>query len=532
MATRGSQLTQPEEGWTRIDDSSDIFTYTGSWGTQSSSGYYNGFSKQIFNAASSGKISFSFSGTAIRILGTTLSNGNQDTDIRVAIDGVTYKFSNQSPGGTMYQVILYEKLDLTPGEHTVTITQGSRFKLLAFDGIDIVTDEYYPKVKIKLLEPDPGWNRYNDSDGLIEYSGNEWIVDSVPTSSYYNKDIHHLYQNKEINEVRFNFYGTGLRIIGVIVNNGNEDENLKVFIDGEQFTFNNKNTLTSQGSTEGQMVLFDKTELEEKEHEIVIRKEINDKAFWLDAIDLIGTMVSRKRYLFFFNGEYHYFSTEGNSWISAGNEMTYEKFQDFGNTSLNFLPDVIGEITDTNFSICLLGDLGVPVVNMEMKGVPESSLVVDKEPILFGENSSINSLTVNSDSLRVLVSPGSGGKWYDFRDRKFIEKDLNGLDLSVDGFQDAQMYQSEWKRIMGENNSLMLAYILSYDEGESSMSIDIEYLPFGGWKSLPAGREVRTVFDMNGNLSVEVYESGDYKVNYPKTKPKAEEEEFWDQFDL
>jgi hypothetical protein len=381
-----------------------------------------------------------------------------------------------------------------------------------------------------LLQPEEGWNRYNDADKLIEYSGSEWIVETaLEASSYWNKDVHRLYQNKEVSEARFNFTGTAMRVIGTMVANGNQDDTLKLFIDGEQFTFSNYDSY--QGRTRI-AVLFEINELEDREHEIVIRKEINDKAFWLDAIDLIGTMVSRKRYLFFFNGEYHYFSTEGNSWISTGTEMTYEKFQDSGNTNLNFLPDVIGEITDTNFSIFLLGDLDFPVINMEMKGIPESSLVVDREPILFGENSSINSLTVNSDSLKVLVSPGSGGKWYDFRDGKFIEKDLNGLNLSVDGFQVAQMSQSEWKRIMGENNSIMLAYIFSYDEGESSISIDIDYLPFGGWKSLPAGRDVRTVFDMNGNLSVEVYENGDYKVNYPKTKPKAEEEEFWDQFDL
>ncbi|WP_343253364.1 glycoside hydrolase family 2 TIM barrel-domain containing protein [Ligaoa zhengdingensis] len=83
-----------------------------------------------------GKVSFTFTGTGIRWMGHRESNHGQS---KVSVDGVELATVDQSTSGEVsYNTqILFEKLDLNPGEHTITIENvGSAY--LSVDAFVVV----------------------------------------------------------------------------------------------------------------------------------------------------------------------------------------------------------------------------------------------------------------------------------------------------------------------------------------------------------------------------------------------------------
>ncbi len=71
-----------------------------------------------------------------------------------------------SPSGN--QVIRYEKIGLDRGKHTVKVIG----KAMSLDSIDIDADGYLlARLGDKLVEPEPGWVRFDDTHKNIEYNG-------------------------------------------------------------------------------------------------------------------------------------------------------------------------------------------------------------------------------------------------------------------------------------------------------------------------------------------------------------------------
>ena len=84
MAIVGQQLTAPEEGWSRYDDTDGRFQYLGLWTTTTTTSQYKSTGHNA-SSASSCTVEFSFYGTKLRIIGahdTMRSNA-----ISVSIDG-------------------------------------------------------------------------------------------------------------------------------------------------------------------------------------------------------------------------------------------------------------------------------------------------------------------------------------------------------------------------------------------------------------------------------------------------------------
>lgn len=135
MANVGDQLTQPEAGWRRYDDSDSLFKYVGEWGYRSNGAYYGGSQRTLANNLF-GKIYFKFSGTRLRII--TSLYPTYSGRINITIDGTTESFSLQT--NTLSQAIVFEKLNLSNGEHTAIIEKienGSYNPDFVWDAIDI-----------------------------------------------------------------------------------------------------------------------------------------------------------------------------------------------------------------------------------------------------------------------------------------------------------------------------------------------------------------------------------------------------------
>ncbi|WP_054767853.1 discoidin domain-containing protein [Lysinibacillus parviboronicapiens] len=123
-----SILTQPEEKWTRYDYKNSIFTYRGT-----TSDYGN----CIGLLSASATITFSFVGSAIRIIAGTRDNFRA-TNVKIKIDGGMEESITTLRGtGDIGYVLVYEK-QMDYGNHNATITvyDGASSRAFVFYGID------------------------------------------------------------------------------------------------------------------------------------------------------------------------------------------------------------------------------------------------------------------------------------------------------------------------------------------------------------------------------------------------------------
>jgi hypothetical protein len=136
MATVGQQLTAPEPGWKRYDDTDSAFVYGGPtgavWTRQTLAGLYN--STQTYAGTSGGTIRFDFIGTKLRIIQARYSD--EDPNMQVDIDGTIYNYSAQGTPNQL-QTLTFEKTGLSNSRHTVTISKSVNAVYFRFDALDI-----------------------------------------------------------------------------------------------------------------------------------------------------------------------------------------------------------------------------------------------------------------------------------------------------------------------------------------------------------------------------------------------------------
>ncbi|MBP2632045.1 MAG: hypothetical protein H6Q70_2673 [Firmicutes bacterium] len=146
MATVGQQLTVPEAGWKRYDDTDANIKYIGDkWEFLTGGGTY--LQTHHRTAKANDKVTFNFTGPKIRIIGAY--NTQDSASIEITIDEVSYTYSDYSTSWTE-QVLVFEKTDLGVGEHCVTITNLQDSKYFTLDAFDIdETGELKPYVEPK-----------------------------------------------------------------------------------------------------------------------------------------------------------------------------------------------------------------------------------------------------------------------------------------------------------------------------------------------------------------------------------------------
>ncbi|MEB9408543.1 hypothetical protein P4J00_13220 [Bacillus cereus] len=266
----GTVLTEPEKGWKRIDDTDPLIRYIGNWKlTTGNDKHYNKTTHYNLDKKLDTSFEFEFVGTKLRLL--AYGDSGYDATSKILIDGKEETMVYNSPSGN--QVIRYEKIGLDRGKHTVKVIG----KAMSLDSIDIDADGYLlARLGDQLVEPEPGWVRFDDTHKNIEYNG-FWKTTEADVSCYNN--THHWKSKEDNNDstisARFLFKGTKFRLISMTSPSYPEDIELK--IDGQ------KEILKLSGEVmQYQTLAYEKKNLEDMIHVI----ELSGKYISIDAIDL------------------------------------------------------------------------------------------------------------------------------------------------------------------------------------------------------------------------------------------------------
>ncbi|MBG9943314.1 hypothetical protein ABE237_06155 [Brevibacillus formosus] len=265
MATVGDQLTAPEVGWKRYDNTYPSIAYNGTWAKRT--GYAGSYElTDTYTSTSGDTATFDFVGTKIRIISFFWNNFTADA--KITIDGVAHTFSERSASNTP-QVIVFEKMGLSKGKHRVELKLNSGTDYLGIDAIDIDdTGSIEFPIGVQLTAPAQGWKRYDDTHPAIKFTGTGW---TAAATNKYTPDI--------AATVSFHFTGTKIRFIHRTYSN---HRSCVVTIDGVSETY-----ATAQYGDNTQIFAYEKTGLENKRHEVVM-SFLNDNTYSndFDSIDI------------------------------------------------------------------------------------------------------------------------------------------------------------------------------------------------------------------------------------------------------
>ncbi|MCH5469512.1 hypothetical protein [Bacillus toyonensis] len=285
----GKNLLQPEPGWTRehctlenakpgkffsnVDLTGNI---TGDkWRVVGDSSSLERNSSWYVGDSLGRSFYFKFTGTALRIL---LKNFTTHAfNITVTIDNIRYV--GWVPAySAEYSLVVFEQLNLIKGEHNVKVTTEGRASGAPGSAYTFLTAIDYADLGAKvgdvLKEPEPGWKRFDDTDSNFQYSGAWDISKSIGP---YGGSLHFCRENNKIVTVQFNFFGTALRIIGLLFS----------AYDVGQISIDNmppENISYKNGSTRYRALVYEKFDLTEGVHTVSLSGlNIN-----FDAIDILA----------------------------------------------------------------------------------------------------------------------------------------------------------------------------------------------------------------------------------------------------
>lgn len=143
MATVGQQLTAPETGWRRYDDTDSRIIYDSSFNKGSAVGT-SGYNGTLSGSSNNNcKVTMKFYGTKFRII-SYRNTGDKSPTNYCTIDGVKEVFD--CTGVSTPMVLVYEKTGLPLGVHEVTITATNLVAnsvYLTLDAFDIDDTGYF-----------------------------------------------------------------------------------------------------------------------------------------------------------------------------------------------------------------------------------------------------------------------------------------------------------------------------------------------------------------------------------------------------
>lgn len=126
----------------------------------------------------------------------------------------------------------------------------------------------------QLNNPESGWQRYDDTNNMIVYTGT-WLTETL--AGNYNGSAK--YTSTRGSTMSFTFYGTKVRIIGGLYSG--RTTTAQVIIDGINVGIINEDSTTSRTKA----LVFEKIDLSQGKHVVQI-KAVDSKTLILDAVDV------------------------------------------------------------------------------------------------------------------------------------------------------------------------------------------------------------------------------------------------------
>lgn len=132
-ASVGQQLTSPEDGWRRYEETDSNIKYIGE-------GWGENFGMDMLTIKQNdAEIQIKFYGTKFRVLGCSYYNRSSYS---IIIDGVNYgSYSNSSTSGLQSRLV-FQETDLPLQVHSVSIKSAKNYAYFGIDSIDIDKDGY------------------------------------------------------------------------------------------------------------------------------------------------------------------------------------------------------------------------------------------------------------------------------------------------------------------------------------------------------------------------------------------------------
>jgi SPRY domain len=134
----GEQLTSPESGWKRYDQSNSSIDYHYDINVHNRADLYNG--SQYQSSQPNGYYKFDFIGTKFRII--EAYGPNRNNNMQVTIDGNIIEGYGNYASADKFQYVVYEKAGLHHGRHTIEVrkTDTDTTTWYSLDALDIDAD--------------------------------------------------------------------------------------------------------------------------------------------------------------------------------------------------------------------------------------------------------------------------------------------------------------------------------------------------------------------------------------------------------
>ena len=270
MANIGDQLTAPETGWKRIQDTDSNIKYVGNGWRHEGHSTYNGGSAH-WTQTSGDYCILRFYGSKFRLI--SLVHSKVTTNNKIIIDDEEYEY-NAYNIITKQQILLFEKKDLDNEVHIIKIYGNDYINCI--DAIDIDKDGYMvysPKmVGDALKTPESDWQRIDKFSGNIVFSSG-WV--SWGNGSFYGGAMY--YTNKVGAYFKFKFYGKKIRFIST------NKITSKILIDGVEYSSLFPSSTSINKYDTG--IVYENLELNEGIHDILVTNTSGEDLL-IDAIDI------------------------------------------------------------------------------------------------------------------------------------------------------------------------------------------------------------------------------------------------------
>lgn len=541
MAKVGDILSTPEESWKRIFADEKGFRYSGD---------YQKHSRTYFADVGNKKMTckFKFSGTKLRFI--TSVSGDRSNDLVCKIDGVNYPFSQQYNTLTA-NVLCFSVENLEDKVHEVEVITGTpgSYCGLIMDRIDIDSNGYIiVQIGDQLLQPEPGWRRYDDTyQGLI-YS-NSWNRNQGGGyASAYNGG--YSYSTAIDSTMRFKFYGSKLRIIASY--NSNLSNDILVIIDGIEYHFSEYATYM-----EFQILVFEKLNLDKKIHEVVIRT-LNTSYSIIDAIDidedghicedncqlyhgakyLLKDNSTNELYTLSESNEVvkldtnvihsQQFITNGFETITLLNNHTsvlnsnysilaYTEESTFKEATATFNHEP-KSLLNENYDLLMLSDTDG---TLKLNAIPQDQIVKGNGDIDLSGIKRLDKIELVSNNIKAALSFDSGVTWNTLVDGIWQSIDITNIsEFNSKGMTNtllAEVPGVKLEELRGESDKLRLAYLLSQEELNNPAYTDSLSLKvtLSGKDTIAANSEWSYVLlDDLQILEYTFNQNGTYTINY------------------